>query len=365
MLRKRIFMQQNRKRPREEQDNEGIKPYKNIDTQLNAPLVHLDNHNETLGFNDGQELQPHDLVPKHLQLELNDEAIAFDKKQDLRAQSVMLQMKSSFEEVQCNDPMMVAEYTVEIFERLKMAENDYRPDANYIDKIQREITWSTRGVLIDWVIEIHYLFSLLPETLFLAINIIDRFLSVRRVALAKLQLVGAAALFVATKFEEMYCPSLEDFLSTTDGQIDEDEFVRAECLVLQVLDFHICYANPLNFLRRLLAIDGDDQRSTRILSKYLMEVCAIDHRTMAIKPSLAAAASVCLARRMLGRTKWPAELEKLSGYTIHDLKPVVEDTLDYLSQPVVHDAFFKKWFSKRLSRVSIFARDWVNSYYIA
>jgi cyclin B len=32
-----------------------------------------------------------------------------------------------------------------------------------------------RGILVDWVIEVHLRFKLLPETLFLTVNFIDRY----------------------------------------------------------------------------------------------------------------------------------------------------------------------------------------------
>ncbi|CEG72693.1 hypothetical protein RMATCC62417_08204 [Rhizopus microsporus] len=299
-----------------------------------------------------------------IELDTNDEAIAFDKMQETRAQNLMLQSKNLLQEVSCNDPMMVAEYNEEIFHNLLKSEHQKMADANYMDK-QVEINWSTRGVLIDWVIEVHYLFQLLPETLFLAVNIIDRFLSRRTVALGKMQLVGTAALFIATKFEEMCCPALEDFLYMTGDTIEEDELVRAECFILSILDFELCYANPMNFLRRLLNEDPTADVYTRTLSKYFMEVCYIDHRLMTVRPSLMAAASVCLARKMLGRTKWTSDLIRLSGYTLHDVKPIVEILLDYLSQPVVHDAFFTKWTSRKYSKASIFVRDWINRYYVS
>jgi len=32
-----------------------------------------------------------------------------------------------------------------------------------------------RKVLVDWLVELHMKFKLLPETLFIAVNLIDRF----------------------------------------------------------------------------------------------------------------------------------------------------------------------------------------------
>ncbi|RCH93115.1 G2/mitotic-specific cyclin [Rhizopus stolonifer] len=365
MFQERMFLKQVEE-PSRRKDQSAVKakPYKNMSKQPKALSFHINKNNESTTPFDEKEPQPQNLVSKHIQTESNDKSIEFDKKQELREQDLMPQYKSLHEETQHDDPMAVNEYADEIFERLRIAENNNRPDPDYINKIQCDIAWSTRGVLIDWVIEIHYLFSLLPETLFLTVNIIDRFLSIKKVALPKIQLVGALALFIATKFEERKCPALEDIISTMGNQAEEEEFILAESLLLQALEYRVYYANPMNFLRRFLTEDQGNENHTRLLSKYFMEVCMIDHRTIAIKPSLVAASSICLARTMLGRKKWPTKLMEPSGYSLQDLKPVMEIILDYISQPVIHDALFKKWCSKQFSRVSIFARDWVSKHYV-
>jgi hypothetical protein len=41
---------------------------------------------------------------------------------------------------------------------------------------QNDINEKMRAILVDWLIEVHYKFKLLPETLFLTINLIDRYL---------------------------------------------------------------------------------------------------------------------------------------------------------------------------------------------
>lgn len=79
------------------------------------------------------------------------------------------------------------------------------PNPNYMES-QKELAWKMRGILTDWLIQVHVRFRLLPETLFLCVNIIDRFLSARVVSLAKLQLVGVTCMFIAAKFEEIRSP---------------------------------------------------------------------------------------------------------------------------------------------------------------
>ncbi|EHK99444.1 putative G2/mitotic-specific cyclin-4 [Glarea lozoyensis 74030] len=120
------------------------------------------------------------------------------------------------------DTSMVAEYGDEIFAYMRELEIKMLPNPNYMDN-QSEIQWSMRSVLMDWLIQVHHRFSLLPETLFLCVNYIDRFLSCKIVSLGKLQLVGATAIFVAAKYEEINCPAVSEIVYMVDEVTIMDE----------------------------------------------------------------------------------------------------------------------------------------------
>ncbi len=56
---------------------------------------------------------------------------------------------------------------------------------------QADINEKMRAILVDWLVEVHLKFKLMPETLFLTVNLIDRFLEAKPVTRRNLQLVGA------------------------------------------------------------------------------------------------------------------------------------------------------------------------------
>lgn len=200
------------------------------------------------------------------------------------------------------DPLMVAEYVVEIFDYLKVLEEATMPNPDYMDH-QDYLEWQSRGVLIDWLVEVHTRFHLLPETIFLAVNIIDRFLSARKVELEKLQLVGITAMFIASKYEEVLSPHVQNFKHVADDGFSEEEILQAERYVLSALNYDLSYPNPMNFLRRISKADGYDIQ-TRTLGKYLLEISLLDHKFMGYHPSHIAAASMYLARLILERGEW-------------------------------------------------------------
>lgn len=176
------------------------------------------------------------------------------------------------------------------------------PTPDYMSD-QNEVTWKMRGILIDWLVEIHTKFRLLPETIFLATNIVDRFLSKGIVSLVKFQLVGITALFIASKYEEVVCPSVSNFLYMTDGGYVDDEILKAERYVLSTIEFNLSYPNPINFLRRISKADGYCIE-VRTMAKYLMEISIVDHKFMTVTPSLIAAAGAWLARLVLAKGPW-------------------------------------------------------------
>ncbi|KAI0136333.1 cyclin-like protein [Xylariales sp. AK1849] len=255
-----------------------------------------------------------------------------------------------------DDPLMAAEYATEIFEYLRDLECESVPNPDYMNH-QDDLEWKLRGVLVDWLIEVHTRFHLLPETLFLAINIIDRFLSEKVVQLDRLQLVGITAMFIASKYEEVLSPHVQNFMHVADDGFSEAEILSAERFLLGTLDFNLSYPNPMNFLRRISKADNYDIQS-RTIGKYLMEISLLDHRFMAFRSSHIAAGAMYLSRLILDRGEWDETLAYYAGYTEEEIEPVVHLMVDYLARPVIHEAFYKKYASKKFLKASLLTRQW-------
>lgn len=93
---------------------------------------------------------------------------------------------------------------------------------------QTDINEKMRGILVDWIIEVHLRFKLLPETLFLTVNLIDRFLEKTEIMRTRLQLVAVSALLIASKYEEIYVPELKDFVFISDNAYTKEEILDME-----------------------------------------------------------------------------------------------------------------------------------------
>ncbi|KAJ2473275.1 G2/mitotic-specific cyclin [Coemansia sp. RSA 2322] len=255
-----------------------------------------------------------------------------------------------------DDPLMVSEYIGDIIEYLREREQTTMPNPAYMGK-QKELTWEMRRVLVNWIVQIHYQLRMLPETLFLAVNIVDRFLSKRQVAVGKFQLVGLTALMLACKYEETTTPHIEDFVYLAGNSYSVKEILNTEVFMLSVLDFDMSYPNPMTFLRRVSKAEEYNMQ-TRTVAKYLMEICLVDHRLMQYSPSHIAAASIFLGRRILESGPWNANLRHYSGYTEAELGPCVATMLDHLLLPPDNEFVFWKYQHRRYLAVSKYCFDW-------
>lgn len=159
---------------------------------------------------------------------------------------------------------------------------------------QDEINETMRMMLIDWLVEVHMKFRLEEETLFLCVNIIDRYLSVTNVERSKFQLVGVTALLLACKYEEIYPPLVKDCVYVTDRAYSRQDVLDMECEIFFNLDFNISTPTAYPFLQRFLFM-LNARRTMRYAAHYYMDRILLEHDMLKFRPSVIAAAAVCLA----------------------------------------------------------------------
>lgn len=217
------------------------------------------------------------------------------------------------------DPQHVVEYLPDIYRHLQREEAQYLPQPGYMDK-QPHVNSKMRAILVDWLIDVHKKYKLRPETLFLAISLVDRFLEKRSTLRRHLQLVGVTSLLIAAKFEELYPPQIQDFVYVTDKAYSKEEVIRMEVSMLTTLDFVICRPTAVNFLERYQCVNGCTD-AHRDLAQYLLELTLVDYKMVKYPPSHLAAAAVLLSNKLLRRQpSWPPAAVRHTRLTEQALK---------------------------------------------
>merc|ERR1712013_857402 len=149
---------------------------------------------------------------------------------------------ADIDEKDLENPQLCAEYTQDVYAYLRKLEPSSAVRAGHL--LGCSINDKMRAVLVDWLVEVQVQFKLLQETLFSTISIVDRFLALegRSVTRSKLQLVGVAAMFLASKVEEVFAPACSDFVYITDHAYTEDAIKQMEIKILQTLKFYSGYS---------------------------------------------------------------------------------------------------------------------------
>jgi len=191
-----------------------------------------------------------------------------------------------------HDVLKITPYATDILQSHFQAECKARPH-RYMDN-QEDINSKMRAILVDWLVEVHMKFRLVPATLYLTINIIDRYCSVANVKRSQLQLVGVTALLVACKYEEIYPPEVRDCVYITDRAYQRKDVLKMEQDIVHKLRFQFTVPTAYAFLLRFLNI----VRASPIVhhaANYYMERTLQEHELLKYAPSCVCAASVLLA----------------------------------------------------------------------
>ncbi|ESQ35246.1 hypothetical protein EUTSA_v10007623mg [Eutrema salsugineum] len=227
------------------------------------------------------------------------------------------------------DPLLCCLYAPEIYYNLRVSELKRRPFPDFMERVQKDVTRSMRGILVDWLVEVSEEYTLVPDTLYLTVYLIDWFLHGNYMERQRLQLLGITCMLIASKYEEICAPRIEEFCFITDNTYTRDQVLEMENQVLKHFSFQIYTPTPKTFLRRFIRAAHASHLSpsleTEYLASYLTELTLIDYHFLKFLPSVIAASAVFLAKWTLDQSNhpWNSTLEHYTTYKASDLKASV------------------------------------------
>ncbi|XBW35972.1 hypothetical protein QEN19_001545 [Hanseniaspora menglaensis] len=289
---------------------------------------------------------------------------------------------SNIEDPDKFDVTLCTEYQPEIFNHMKMLEEKFAPLENFI-MYQPHLTWKHRSIVLNWLVYTHDKLKLLPETLYLCVNLFDRLLSLVEVTKEKLHLVAATCIFVASKYEEINHVSTSDLKTLLNNEYEDHHFYLAETFVLQSLKFDIGFPGPMSFLTRISKSDNY-QYDRRTLAKYLLETTIMDPKFSTAQPSWLAAGAYYLSMVIFenledynrfqnddnfeenvdgnneNATIWTSKHIYYSGYTERQIA-VVASTIAHNCRnwERSHEAIYQKYRSKKYKKCSLAVDEWL------
>lgn len=231
------------------------------------------------------------------------------------------------------DIAQVALYAPFIFDYYKERELKFMVPM-YMDN-QPTLTTNMRSILVDWLVEVQENFELNHETLYLAVKLVDTYLSKQIVTKELLQLVGATSLFLACKFDERCPPLIEDFLYICDDAYNRREFILLEISIFKTIKYDIGMPLSYRFLRRYSKC-ARASMETLTLARFILEMSLMEYEFIKYRESKMACACLHLAQKMKKSGEWTSTLEFYTGYTHEDILPLMKELNQMIASPPKH-----------------------------
>lgn len=243
--------------------------------------------------------------------------------------------------------------TEDMLSYTKSLESRHRLPVNYLTECRSRVTDEMRATLVNWLVEIHGHLKLEPETLHIAVKLLDATLHRFDIGVTRLQLCGLAVFWIASKLENNPLAA-RDLLQLMCYVGDSSILVHMEEQVLKVLQFRVQVAEPIFFLNRLLLYD-ENGRSQELMDTccYLMDSFLHNTSIVDILPSDLAASALLAARYIDGVEEWPLALAYATGHwpTPDDLRPLAVELVRTVKQAAdlsyAYSGAFRKYSSRK------------------
>jgi cyclin B len=237
-------------------------------------------HNNILLFEDKPNLQPQIPIPNPVMYQLSEIRKAIEEEKEIDI--FKIEYKSKEESI-----LISAEYINDIYSNLLSDEKNLKvkPNFGYMEQVQTDIDQNMRGILIDWLYDIHDKCHYKDETLYQMIWIIDTYLSMVQVPRTKLQLVGAAALLISCKEHEITFMKLHEIAYLTANAYTTEEIAKMENTILKKLSFNIIAPAPLDFYNIISKAFKFDKKQY-LLGKYFLETYLISYESVKYSASV-------------------------------------------------------------------------------
>ncbi|XP_041990369.1 putative cyclin-B3-1 isoform X1 [Salvia splendens] len=222
----------------------------------------------------------------------------------------------------------VSDYVDDIYEYYWVMEAQNPSLKTYLET-QKDIAPQMRGILINWLIEVHQRFELMEETLFLTVTLLDRYLSIDCIKKSEMQLVGLTALLLASKYEDFWHPRVTDLISISAESYTKDQMLKMEKTILKKLKFRLNQPTAYVFMLRFLKAAQSDTKLERF-AFYLIELCLVEYEALNYKPSMLCASAIFVARCTMGLSpRWTPLLTKHTRYEESQIRGCAEMILKF------------------------------------
>ena len=229
------------------------------------------------------------------------------------------------------------EFLTEILIGLKKDEKINKPlYSNNIFKYQdsSEINEKHRAVVIEWLSYIIHYFSQSNETLFMCINIMDRYISKKKITLNNYQLVAISSYLIASKYEDTNSPSVDDLIYISKNKYTHNNIIEMEIDILSTLNFDIFSVSSYQFFSFFYLVSNLNNKILFCLGHLILELCLLNIDLMSYDSSQLAIGSLIIAKKSLEIKDGLSNIKLFYNYNENDIKEIQKKIVLFLNKIV-------------------------------
>ena len=254
---------------------------------------------------------------------------------------------------------LVDDYGDDIFRYLKKYEKlnvcDYSKKDIFKLQDKKNFNENNRSIIYHWLIRNNHKWKLKDDTVYMAINIMDTYVSKFKAKSLDYQLIAIASYFIASKYEDIYPPYLDELCQICNYIYTNDDIIKKEYEILSALNFNILYNSSYKFLTFMHSVIDKENLKLLYLAQFILEISLDNLDILVFSQSERALASLFIAKKILQIKKSWNDIRMYYDYDENKIKKVQKMLIPLLNKVMKSknkNAIFEKFESSRYKSVS-------------
>ena len=254
---------------------------------------------------------------------------------------------------------LVDDYGDDIFKYLKKNEKinvcDYSNKDIFKLQDKKYYNEKNRSIIYHWLVKNNHKWKLKDDTIYMAMNIMDRYISQYKSKNLEFQLIAISSYLIASKYEDIYPPYIDELSQICNYIYSNDDIIKKEYEILSGLNFDILYNSSYKFLTFLHSVVDNQNMKLLYLAQFILEISLDNLDILEYSQSERALAALLVSKKILGiKITWN-NLRMYYDYDENKIKTVQKKMIPLLNKVMKSknkNAIFEKFESSKYKSVS-------------
>ena len=212
-----------------------------------------------------------------------------------------------------------------------------------------------RSIIFNWLVKNNFKWKLKDDTIYIAMNLMDRYISKYPSKNSEFQLIAISSYLIASKYEDIYPPYLDELSQICNYIYSNDDIVKKEYEILSGLNFDVLYNSSYKYLTFLHSIADKENMKLLYLAQFILELSLENLDILEHSQCLRAISALLLAKKILQIKKSWNSLKLYYKYDENEIKKVQKKMIVLLNKVIkskTKNSVYEKFESSKYKSVS-------------